>query len=500
MSAATGKLYTAEQVRRLDACAISEHGIDGYELMKRAGRAVFELAAQSYPGTGHWLVVCGAGNNGGDGYVLARQAREAGKKVTLVAMKAPQHLHGDASKAAQDWLRAGGAVQAFSAGLDPGDPDLVFDGLLGTGLDRPVTGDYRLMIDRINTMQCPVIAIDVPSGLNADTGQAMGAVVQAAITVCFIGLKQGLYTADGPDLCGQVVFNDLSVPESTYAGVDPAGTLIGDGVIAHYLPARRRNSHKGDYGHVLVVGGTPGMPGAVRLCGEAALRSGAGLVSIATHPAHAAFLNMTRPELMVHAVENPAGLAGLLDKTTVLALGPGLGQGEWSRTLFQSCVETGLPLVLDADGLNLLAEASLSRQNWVLTPHPAEAARLLGISTASVQADRIAAAKTLAERYTATVVLKGCGSVIARADGRFAICPLGNPGMATAGSGDVLTGLVAAFLGQGLGAWQAACLGVVVHACAGDLGALQKGPHGLLAGDIVELVPAILSRGFTGQG
>jgi NAD(P)H-hydrate epimerase len=259
------------------------------------------------------------------------------------------------------------------------------------------------------------------------------------------------------------------------------------------LQTRERNSHKGDFGHVAVVGGIRGMSGAARLCGEAALRTGAGLVSVATDAEHAAMLNLVRPELMVHSVRDATELATVLERASVIAAGPGIGQQPWSQQLLTHCLESELPLVVDADGLNLLAKTTFKREDWVLTPHPAEAARLLNCSTASVQQDRVGCAQRLASERNAVVVLKGCGTVIADPHGGYGICPMGNPGMATAGSGDVLTGVIAALLAQGLDCSEAAFGGVVAHAAAGDLAAEQIGMRGMLAGDICNFLARVLN-------
>jgi NAD(P)H-hydrate epimerase len=485
------KLYTATQVQRLDACAIGAHGIAGHELMSRAGRAVFDAARRRFPAAGHWLVLCGAGNNGGDGYVVARLARENGITVTVCALKEVEALSGDAAVAARDYLDSGGGALAWPPD-DVQGFDLVIDALLGTGLDRQTGGRYRDAIEFANRAPAPVVAVDIPSGLHADTGSRMGSTIRAALTVSFIGQKRGLFTADGPDQRGELVFETLDTPPEIHREIDNYGNLIDENIVAEWLPRRPRNSHKGSFGHVLVVGGNRGMGGAVRLAGEAALRSGAGLVSVATHPEHAAVLNLSRPELMVSGVAGAQQLEPQLARATVLAAGPGMARDEWARELLAACLDSVLPVVVDADGLNLLAESPVSRKDWILTPHPAEAARLLGADTAAVQADRVGAAQSLARAFSAVVVLKGCGTVVAAPAGDYSICGLGNPGMATGGSGDVLTGVIAGLLAQGLGAWKAAQLGVVAHAAAGDRAAVG-GERGLVASDIARKLPRVLN-------
>jgi NAD(P)H-hydrate epimerase len=506
MSNSIPRLYTAEQVREMDRCAIQDHGIEGIELMHRAGRALFEATRTHYPGHGNWLVFCGAGNNGGDGYVVARMAREAGMTASVCALRPVESLSGDAATAAQRWLEAGGAVQDWPVpeGLRF---DLIVDALLGTGLTGPVRGDFAAAAEWINTSGVPVSAADIPSGLNADTGIGMGSTVKADLTVTFVGRKRGLYTADGPDFTGQLEFSNLQIPEEIGLSIADSGILIREYILRNHLRKRPRNSHKGSFGHVVAIGGNAGMSGAVRLCGEAALRSGAGKVTLATHPSHAPFINTHCPELMVKAVQDGNGMGDLPGQADILVVGTGLGQSSWSRDLFETAMELAVPMVIDADGLNLLATAQAGdierlrnlAGRRILTPHPAEAGRLLGKSSSAIQADRVAAAQDLAVRYAAVVVLKGCGTVIADPHGNYAICALGNPGMATAGTGDVLAGVIAALAGQDADAdvpsrlWTAALTGVVAHAAAGDLVAAQQGERGMLASDITGRLPAVLN-------
>jgi len=494
------RLYTAEQVRRLDKCAIEGHGIPGMDLMERAGRSVFEAARQAFPEARRFLVFCGGGNNGGDGYIVARLAIEAGLEVALCALKDPQCLQGDAATAAARWQDAGGLPLGWPMD-EVENYDVVFDALLGTGLDREPAGDYAAVIDRVNRAGTRVVAVDIPSGLNADSGVVLGRAVVADITATFIGSKRGLFTADGPDHTGDVNFFDLESPDSVRDSEPDSGILLRETLILEKLPRRRRNSHKGSYGWLLGVGSDLGMSGALRLCGEAALRSGAGKVTLATRAEHAGLINLACPELMVRGVERGEQLKTLLGEVDVVVTGTGLGQADWSEDMFRSCMKTGAPVVLDADGLNILArlfsalgEEDLPLDNWVLTPHPAEAGRLLGCSSRDIQQDRVGAAQKLAARYRAVVVLKGCGTVIADPQGRYAICPLGNPGMASAGTGDVLAGVIGAMLAQRLNPWDAATVGVAAHASAGDLAAGQLGERGMMASDITDCLPAVLNR------
>lgn len=484
----------------MDRSAIDGHGIPGIELMERAGRCTFDAARAAYPEARRWLVFCGGGNNGGDGYVVARLARESGFEARVCALKPPDRLAGDAATAAARWRASGGETQPLPAG-SPGGVDLIVDALLGTGLERAPEGDYAAAIQWINDSGKPVVAVDIPSGLDADTGLARGMAVRARLTATFIGNKRGLFTADGPDYSGAVTFYGLGAPASVHDSVIDSGILLRECLIAESVPRRRRNSHKGSFGWVLGIGGNSSMSGAVRLCGEAALRAGAGKVTLATMPEHAALVNLTCPELMVRGVRRGKELLTLLQQVDVCVIGTGLGQTSWSEDLFKTCMKTRVPIVLDADGLNILARLypemgrseDLPRGSWILTPHPAEAGRLLDCPAREVQNDRVAAAQSLAQRFDATVVLKGCGTVVAGPDGRYGICPLGNPGMASAGTGDVLAGVIGALIAQHLDLWTAAAAGVVAHAAAGDLAAAEIGERGLIASDITARLPRVLN-------
>ncbi len=488
MSEAASGVWTPEAVRILDRTATSEFGIAGYELMRRAADAVCAAAIARWPDARQWVVLCGAGNNGGDGYVIARLARQRGCRVRVCALVDPALLTGDAATAFQDYAAAGGTLQSFGPDFLT-DADLVIDALLGIGLTRPVTGIFRAAIDAVNAAGRPVVAVDIPSGLDASTGLPAGAAVRADLTVTFVGRKLGLYLGDGPSYTGELLFADLGIPPAVVerAGLGGQATLslFGPPELRRWLPRRAATAHKGHFGHVLVIGGNTGMSGAVRLAGEAALRSGAGLVSVATRPAHAALLPLVRPELMCHGVSAPEELAPLLARATVVALGPGLGQDDWARGLLAAVLATALPLVLDADALNLLAESGVRRADWILTPHPGEAGRLLSRSSADVQRDRPGALKALLARYGGTAVLKGSGTLVGEAGHRPWLIASGNPGMATAGMGDVLTGVIAGLVAQaGAPGADIAAAAAFVHGAAGDAAA-QSGQRGLVASDVL---------------
>lgn len=477
-------LFTTAQVRALDRAAI-DGGIAGIVLMERAAAAALAELRRRWPGARSLGVLCGPGNNGGDGFMLAALARAAGLRADVLALGG--HPAGDAALARERWLREGGQLAPATDPLPVAE--VYVDALFGSGLNRAPTGDAARWIGALNAQARPVLALDVPSGLDSDTGAAFQPAVRAMATVCFVGWTRGLFTSRGPDLCGDRVLATLEIPAAVTDTQAADATLL----VPQALPRRVRDGHKGRYGHVLVVGGDLGMGGAVRMCGEAAARVGAGLVSLATREANVGAILAARPELMPHGVHVPRNLDALLARADVLALGPGLGQDDWGIGLWQAALDAGKPVVLDADGLNLLsARTRTLPERCVLTPHPGEAARLLGTTTAAVQADRFAAARTLATTFRAVAVLKGAGSLIADVDGRVAVCPWGNPGMASGGMGDVLTGVIAGLLAQRLAPWDAACLGVGLHARAGDLAA-RAGERGLLASDLFAYLRALVN-------
>ena len=483
--------YSVSEVRSLDRAAIDEHGVPGYELMTRAAQSALNVARERYAAALRWEILCGGGNNGGDGYVLARLAAAEGIDVRVTALTQPVRLSGDAERAYQDFVAAGGSAGAWTGSI-PADRDLLIDALLGSGLERDVGGDFAQAVAAVNEHAAPVVALDIPTGVHGDTGTIMGHAVRADVTVTFVGRKAGLVLGDGPALAGSVHFFDLGIPGACYGHVD--GILRGLAPAARpaLLPPRPREAHKNSFGHVVVVGGGLGMPGAVILAGTAALRAGAGLVSVATRDAHAETVVGARPELMSLGVDDPDRVAALLQRADVIALGPGLGQDTWAEALFERVLDAGKPMVLDADALNLLARSERRGGDWVLTPHPGEAARLLGIAPAEIQASRLEAITSLQARYGGTVVLKGAGTLTRSADALPWICTRGNPGMASPGMGDALTGIVAALRAQGLNAEAAAALGVEIHAHAGDRAA-RGGERGLLVSDLIEEIRACVN-------
>jgi len=474
-------LYSSAQVRALDAHAIEALGIPAYTLMKRAGEAALRHLRSRWPMAHRITVVCGGGNNGGDGYVLARFAQAAGLAVKVLTVSDPAELKGAARQAYQDLCASGGRAEPFAAPpLE--DAEIVVDALLGTGLRGTVEARYAEAIRAINRSGRPVFSLDVPSGLDSDAGVPHGEAVRAECTVTFVGLKTGLLVGEGPEYAGTVFFDDLEL--TSPEGVPPRLTRIVESEIAAALPRRHRGAHKGDFGRVLIVGSGSGMPGATRLAGEACLRVGAGLTTVAAAAENLAAIASGRPELICLALTDPKVLEEALGRADVTAIGPGLGRSVWARAALDAVLESDKPLVVDADALNLLAEAGVRpRSDWILTPHPGEAARLLSCTAEEVQQDRLAALDRLLARYGGTIVLKGAGTLVGATGKTPGVCERGNPGMASAGTGDVLTGAIAGILAQCRDPWVAARVGVLVHAMAGDAAA-RGGERGVLASDL----------------
>ncbi len=476
-------LYAAAQVRALDAALIAA-GTDGFELMQRAARAAWRALRRQWPDADQMTVLAGHGNNAGDGYLIAALAQRAGWAVSVLAVGDPARLSGDAAAA---WAEARASqvdIQPWAA--DAALQGVVVDALLGTGLSGTVRAPYDQAIAAINASGLPVLAVDIPSGLCADTGRVLGSAVHAELTVTFIGLKFGLFSGQAADHVGHLVFDDLLASPAIVAAQPAMARRLHAASLPRPAP-RPMTAYKGQYGRVLVIGGDHGTGGATLMSAESALRSGAGMVTLATRPEHVAPALTRLPEVMTLGVHSSNQLLDVLDKADVVVVGPGLGQGGWGRSLLSVAATAAKAQVWDADALNQLAEGRATLPaGSIITPHPGEAARLLGVSTGQIQADRAHAALALAKKYSTVCVLKGNGSLIAAADGSLALCDRGHPAMATAGLGDVLAGLLGALLAQGMAPYDAACLGVWLHARAGE----QQGSkgRGLAATD---LIPAI---------
>jgi len=511
-------LYTAEQVRLLDKTAIEQFDISGFTLMQTAASVAFNKLMEKWPQTRHVQVFAGAGNNAGDGYLLASLAKEQGLSTEVITLSDPEKLSGDARLAAE-WAKKQQVLVTpfsdFDSEHEKGHAHpVVVDALLGTGLDREVTGDYAKAIEFINGADRPVLAIDIPSGLSADTGTVLGVAVTADVTVTFIGLKRGLFTNQAGDYVGELIYHDLDVPARVFtsdSSVQPVARRIDINSIAAMLAPRATASHKGSHGHVLVIGGDSSFGGAVIMAAEAALRSGAGLVSVITRSCHRPALLARRPEVMVLGTEDAnANIDDLFSRATTIVIGPGLGRGDWARGLMQKALSTqisaGKPLVIDADALHLLAEkreqgtagkgTGIKRDNWILTPHPGEAAALLNKSIGEIQGDRFQAVCQLNDTWGGVCLLKGSGSLIcARENSRqeLFLCSEGNAGMATGGMGDVLSGVVGGLAAQGNSLKSSLCAGVCIHGEAADLSMQAEGQRGMAATDLMPYIRQLVN-------
>ena len=477
---------------------MQSEGIDSNMLMERAGAAAFARARRHFPGARQWVVMAGVGNNAGDGFVIARLARQEGIDVVVLSLSPDKGPQGDAATQCDAMEKAGVPVAPFGRNSLP-QCDLIVDAMLGIGLSRPIEGPYLDAVQAINRHGAPAMAVDIPTGIHADSGTCLGAAVRAELTVTFVADKCGLFLGDAPDhvgrleleLLGHIPGERLNQVHTRFAE-HTALRVFGKHTMRRMLPPRRRADHKGRFGHVLLVAGGPGMGGAARLAGEGALRAGAGLVSVATHPEHSAAVLAGRPELMVRGIRTAEELAPLLERATVVAVGCGLGEDAWARDLFQAACTSELPCMVDADGLGLLAESSVSEPNGgnaarrIITPHPGEAGRMLGRSSTEVQADRLAAVTDLQRRYGGVALLKGAHTLVSGSDRPPWVIDAGNPGMATAGMGDVLTGLLAGLWAQFPDAEteDLAALAAFVHALAGD-SASRGGQRGMIAGDLL---------------
>ena len=501
MNKTVTSIYLAQQVRELDRITIEEKGIPGIQLMRIAAQACVDVLLGHASAPGKVSVLCGSGNNAGDGFIIAGLLANRGIEVTVGLVGKVPSAETDAGKAYGYCREAG--VEILTAELSLQDSAFVVDALLGTGLMGPVRPEYQQVISAVNLHDCNVLAVDLPSGLCADTGNILGACIKADMTVTFIGRKLGLLTNDGPEVVGELNFADLSVPASVFDSIEPSVRMLSYEDRIRKLPLRNRNAHKMNHGHVLVVGGDQGMAGAVAMAAEAALYSGAGLVSVATHPTSVNSLVARRPEVMAQSVTTPDELKALINRATVVVVGPGLGNESlgneslghkspdgtraWGSELFDIVLESELPMIIDADGLNRLSRLSpesTRRDNWILTPHPGEARSLLG---KNVQVDRLASVKQLQQKYGGVCLLKGAGTLIA-GHHEVWLCPYGNPGMSVAGMGDVLSGIIGGLVAQGLDTNDAACLGAIVHSLAADNITARQGERGLLA---TQLLPEI---------
>jgi hydroxyethylthiazole kinase-like uncharacterized protein yjeF len=498
-------VVTTAEMRALDRATIDDVGIPAVTLMETAGRAVADAALRMLGSErGHVAVVCGPGNNGGDGFVAARVLRDRGVDAVVYLAAPRDAVVGDARIHLEILERAGGIVRMLAmpeqlAELDARviDAALVIDALFGVGLKRAVEGHLAEVVTMM-LMAERVLAVDIPSGLDADTGRTLGTAVIAERTVTMGALKIALCSAPGFARCGEVEVADIGIPAALIASTSVGVGVVEAADIARCLPHPQVLDHKGRRGHVVVVGGSPGMRGAGRLAASAVLRAGAGLCTLAADAGPAGDLDapdavMTRP------LETGAPIGGLLEGKAAVVIGPGLGQSQIAAARVAEVLGSGVPAVLDADALNVLASEPAAIAGAVgpvvVTPHPGEASRLLGITVGEVEADRVAAARVLASRTRAVVVLKGARTLICdgtAGDGLCTINPSGGPALATGGSGDVLAGAIGALLAQGLSAGDAARAGAYVHGAAGDALARQHGDRGVVSSDLPEAIAAAI--------
>jgi len=502
--------YSNEAIRKLDSLMVEQGFIESsYKLMIRAAQALLDFINHKYSKIKHITIVCGAGNNAGDGYALARlirlQDREPHIKIRLVSIIDPEILTGDAHLAYLDWLECDGTIGLMTDAHFPAT-DLIVDALIGTGLKRTLEDEWYAAVAAINASSKPVLSVDIPSGLDADTGASYGIAVNATYSVTFIGQKMGMYTAQARYYCGKIHFASLGIDDRLYEQVEHHAVLMEWNNIVGKLPCRNPISHKGDHGHLLIIGGDYGMAGACRIAGEAALRCGAGLVSIATRKENTNAITSARPELMVHGIEHAEDLDKLLTKATAIAIGPGLGTGQWGFSLLDKIIKflkkqyhsdkQTIHCVFDADALNIMAQHNLVVQSKdiIYTPHFAEATRLLKYKSEipSTDTNRFNMILELQEKYHGTFVLKGAGTLVNINDDT-AICPYGNEGMASAGMGDSLTGVIGALLAQKISIVDSARLGVCLHAKAADLAA-KEGKNGMLVSDIFPKLRELMNK------
>ena len=483
-------IWPADSLRRAEKEAADSLGITLYELMQRAGLAAFNVAQKHFPLARHWLVLCGHGNNGGDGYVVARLAAAAAIQVTLLAIESDKPLPEEAQAAREAWLAAGGTIHAADI-VWPEGIDLIIDGLLGTGVKGAPRDNVAALIHQANRHPAPVLALDIPSGLLAQTGATPGAVMDAAHTLTFIALKPGLLTGKARDVVGMLHHHALGL-DNWLAGQETALSRIDAALLPHWFKPRRPTSHKGSHGRLVIIGGDRGTAGAIRMTGEAALRAGAGLVRVLTRQENIAPIITARPELMVHELTDES-LDESLHWADVVVIGPGLGQQEWGKKALRKIENFRKPMLWDADALNLLAINPDKRHNRILTPHPGEAARLLNCSVAEIESDRLLSAQRLLKRYAGVVVLKGAGTVVSAENGQTGIIDAGNAGMASGGMGDVLSGIIGALLGQKHDLYDAACAGCLAHGAAADILAAKQGMRGMLATDLFSTLVRVVN-------
>jgi len=522
-------IFLPEQVREIDRIAIHEYGIPSYELMCKAGRIAFERAMHHWPCVERFVVLCGSGNNAGDGYAFALLAHAKGIPVTCISLvDTTSSLQGDAKRAYEDAIARRVEIQTYTSdciatlsAIDSATDEVVIvDALFGTGLSRPVEGLYKSAIEQTNALRrigCKVLAIDTPSGLNATTGTPLGCAINADITVTFIGNKLGLITGQGQQHSGAIELYDLDIPIEAFPLTKDDHPLYSLDITSTILrlPKRQAHAHKGDNGRSLLIGGNYGFAGALMIAARACARIGAGLNSVITRAEHCALVTQMQPEIMTHHDLDAQSTSQRITHADVIGIGPGLSQDDWACKSMQIITgNTNACKVFDADALNLIAANKVKparSENHVFTPHPGEAARLLGITTAEVESNRLAAVQALQEKLGGHIVLKGAGTLVAHPNGKVMVCTYGNPGMASGGMGDALTGILCGVIAQfytkkytenesstavtdkAKTLSDIVDLGVILHAHAADQEALKNGQRGLLASDICDAARHLLN-------
>ena len=478
-------LYTTLEIRKIEEAAIGSNEHTGSSLMLSAARASFEILSKVWPTNRKIQIFCGTGKNGGDGYLLAGLALARGWDVVVWQIGDLSRIKGEAAIARNHVLLEGVTEKEYQSGCLFPD-GVIVDAMIGTGLKTQLKPQYRNAVREINKSGLPVLAIDLPTGLNADTGEVVEDAVKADNTITFLKKKRGFFTASGPDFIGDLEVNALGLRESADLSERPSCYKLDLSALLLHCGARKFRSHKGTFGSVLVVGGNYNMGGAVALAGEAALRTGAGLVRVLTRKEHIPSLLVRTPELMVFEAKSKRQVESIISQSDIILVGPGLGRDSWAEQLLNAVLKNSAKIILDADALNLLTEkkiTSFGSKCIISTPHPGEAARLLSVSSEEVQKDRFKAAEAIQEIIGGTVILKGNGTLVF--DGKsFLLCPYGNPGMATAGMGDVLGGVVASLLAQGLEEKLASSLSVSLHAAAADK-ISSEGMLGIIASDLM---------------
>lgn len=503
------ELYQRKAIVQAELAAVAAGDCSLYELVEKAGTAAFELLKFANKLQSNVLILAGNGNNGADAFVIARKLIENNINCILLERRS-SHQTDEIIEAQQGFLDAGGKINELT--LHSMDEALsvsetIVDGLLGTGINGKLRQDLCDFIEKINTSKQDkksndykkwILSLDLPSGIQADTGVVDPIAINADMTLCFGGLKQGLFTGSAKNYTGDIYFADLGLSSFLHSA---NAFRYDEETVPYFLPKRAKNSNKGNFGKLLAIGGDLGMAGAIRLSSEASLRSGAGLVTVVSHSINQSIINNNRPELMFcafdeyqsHTSSDWLKLKDKIDWCSNIVLGPGLGIQEWGQALFAFLLTFNKPMLLDADALNLLAKITGKKSNWILTPHPGEAARLLGTSIAEIEKDRFAAIKKLHHQYGGVILLKGAGTLVF--DGKkLIVCPVGNPGLASGGCGDVLSGVIGALISQGLDLMAATVLGVVVHGKSADLAVRRDGEIGMLASDLLSYIRQLLNK------